>query len=78
MALQETRNLCWTKTNRKRSKAKFNPDWEAKYPLSRTDGKHRLKCTPCKKNVTYHHQGVKDEYDHCNGAIHKANVKSLK
>ena len=77
MVSQDMKSLCWTETEEKDAKQN-SILFGRHYPLSRTDSKHRLNCTPCKKNVMCHHQGIKDKNNHYNGAIHKADVKSLK
>ena len=36
----------------------------------------KFHCIPCNKDVSCGHQGIRDVKEHCEGALHKTNVKA--
>ena len=57
---------------RKMYKVSFKNDWKALYPITEVKhDKYKFHCLPCGKNLTCHHQGLKDVKEHCNKPSHK-------
>ena len=59
-------------TGSKIYKVSFKNKWKASYPIK--DVKHdqyKFHCLPFGKNLTCHHQGLKEVKEHCNKPSHK-------
>ena len=54
-------------TGSKTYKVAFKSEWKASYPVKEVKhDKYKFHCLPCGKNLTCHHQGLKDVKEHCN------------
>ena len=50
----------------------FKSEWKASYPIEEVKHeKYKFHCLPCGKNLTCHHQGLKDVKEQCNKPSHK-------
>ena len=59
-------------TGSKIYKVSFKNEWKASYPITEVKHeKYKFQCLPCGKNLTCHHQGLKDVKEHCNKPSHK-------
>ena len=59
-------------TGSKINKVSFKNEWKASYPITEVKhDKYKFHCLPCGKNLTCHHQGLKDVREHCNKSSHK-------
>ena len=53
-------------------KASFKNEWKASYLITEVKhDKYKFHCLPCGKNLTCHHQGLKDVKEHSNKPSHK-------
>ena len=57
-------------------KVVFKESWKADYPVKAApNNKHKFRCIPCGRNLSCHHQGLKDVKDHCGNDTHKMNLR---
>ena len=60
-------------------KVSFKDSWMSQYPVKAVpNDKHKFHCLPCGKNLSCHHQGLRDVQDHCSKDMHKNNERSWK
>ena len=59
-------------TGSKMYKVSFKNEWKTSYTITEVKhDKYKFDCLPCGKNLTCHHQGLKDVKVHCNKPSHK-------
>ena len=59
-------------TGSKMYKVSFKNEWKASYLITEVKhDKYKFHCLPCGKNLTCHHQGLKDVKEHCNKPSYK-------
>ena len=52
-------------------KVSFKNEWKASYPITKVKhDKYKFHCLPLGKNLTCHHQGLKNVKEHCNKPSH--------
>ena len=57
----------------------FKESWKAGYPIKDVpNDKHKFHCLPWGRNLSCHHQGLKDVKDHCGKETHKMNLRGWK
>ena len=50
--------------------------FSTKYPVKAApNNKYKFRCIPCGRNLSCHHQGLKDVKDHCGNDTHKMNLR---
>ena len=60
-------------------KVAFKSEWKALHPIEAVKNDiYKFHCLPCGKNLTCHHQGLKDVEDHCKTETHRKNNASWK
>lgn len=60
-------------------KVAFKSEWKALHPIQEVKSDiYKFHCLPCGKNLSCHHQGLKDVEDHCKKETHLKNYSSWK
>ena len=64
---------------RKVYKSTCNVEWSKKYPVTKSnENSYVFYCVPCKKSVSFAHQGLSDVTAYCSGKIHKSFERAIK
>ena len=60
-------------------KVVFKESWKADYPIKAVpNDKYKFHCLPCGRNLSCHHQGLKEVKNHCGKNTHKMNLRGWK